>query len=262
MANVAQAWAEEYAKVRPAISVEVSGGGSATGFAALIDGSADLANCSRGAGPEEIEAARKKTGKPLREWIAGYDALAVYVHRDNPIEEISLPQLADIYGSEGTTLRWSLLGASQSSPVNDRIILISRQSNSGTYEYFRHAILGPRGDIRLGTRDLNGSKEVVTLIGTTPAAIGYSGMGYATPDVKMLRVARTAGRKAFAPTAENVSSGEYPIARPLYIYSLGEPRGAVAEYLSWILSAAGQRVVAASGYVPVRGVTQTAGRLR
>ncbi len=253
MVNAAQAWAEEYAKLRPSISVEVAGGGSATGIAALIDGSADLANSSRPVHPEEVDAARRKRGRTPKEWIVGHDALAIYVHRDNPLAEISLEQLASIYGRNGATRTWKALGASLSGVASDEIILISRQSNSGTYDYFRRAILGPVDDLRLGTRDLNGSKEVVTLIASTLGAIGYSGMGYATPGVKMLRVSAKTGGVAYEPNAVNTISGAYPISRPLYLYTLGDPAGPVGEYLRWILSPAGQRVVEQAGYVPVGG---------
>lgn len=256
MVNVAQAWAEEYSKVDPSVSVEVAGGGSATGIAALIDRAADLANASRQVEKREAEAARAKTGRSPKEWIVGHDALAIYVHRDNPLDEISLEQLASIYGREGKVVNWSGLGVRIPGASSDEIILISRQSNSGTYDYFRRAILGRNGELRQGTRDLNGSKEVVTLIGNTPGAIGYSGMGYATPEIKMLRIAKKTGAPAFAPSAANADNGSYPIARPLYVYSLGEPKGAIAAYLAWMLSPAGQHVVEKSGYVPLHHNTE------
>src|SRR5262245_33761227 len=144
MVNLAQAWAEEYAAVRPSVSVEVAGGGSATGIASLIDAATDLANCSRRMEPEEIEAAQRKTGRTPREWVVGHDALAVYVHRDNPLDEISLEQLAQIYGRNGTITTWSGLGVAIPGAKSDEILLISRQSNSGTYQYFRQALLGDR----------------------------------------------------------------------------------------------------------------------
>jgi phosphate transport system substrate-binding protein len=136
-------------------------------------------------------------------------------------------------------------------PEADEIILLSRQSNSGTYYYFREAVLGKGHDFKLGSRDMHGSKDVVELVSKTPAAIGYSGMGYATPDVKMLRVAKKAGDKAYAPTVENTLNHTYPIARPLFMYTLGEPSGAVKKYLDWIHSEAGQKIVVQSGYVPL-----------
>jgi phosphate transport system substrate-binding protein len=131
------------------------------------------------------------------------------------------------------------------------MILVSRQSNSGTYHYFREAILGKGIDFKLGTLDLHGSKDVVELVSRTPCAIGYSGMGYATPNVKMLRVARKQGETALAPSVENTQTGAYPIARPLYMYTRGEPKDAVKKYLRWIQSEAGQAIVRATGYVPI-----------
>jgi phosphate transport system substrate-binding protein len=131
------------------------------------------------------------------------------------------------------------------------MILVSRQSNSGTYHYFREAILGKGVDFKLGTLDLHGSKDVVELVSRTPCAIGYSGMGYATPEVKMLRVARKPGENAFSPNVENTQTGKYPIARPLYMYTRGEPKDAVKKYLKWVQSEAGQAIVRATGYVPI-----------
>jgi phosphate transport system substrate-binding protein len=183
--------------------------------------------------------------------MLGYDALAIYVHKDNPLAEITLEQLAELYGEKGKISKWSELGVSLAGGGSDTVILVSRQSNSGTYHYFREAVLGKGRDFRLGSRDMNGSKEVVELIAKTPAAIGYCGMGYATPEVKMLRVARKAGEKAFAPTVENTLNHAYPIARPLFMYTLGQPADSIKRYLDWLHSDAGQAIVAKSGYVPL-----------
>lgn len=250
MVNLAQAWAEDYARVKSTVSVEVSGGGSATGVVALLEGAVDLANCSRPMEKEEIEAVRRKTGAPPREWLVGYDALAVYVHPSNPLTSISVPQLAGLYGRDGGLTAWSSLGVTIPGSVSDEVILISRQSNSGTFQYFRQSILGQRGDFRPGTRDLNGSKEVVNLVRTTRQAIGYSGMGYATGDVKMLPVSKEAGAAPIVPSVENTLSGRYPLSRPLYIYTLATPRPAVREYMEWIVSNAGQQALRRAGYVP------------
>ena len=252
MVNLAQAWAESYASLEQKISVEVSGGGSGTGIAALINGTVDIANCSRSMKPSEIEKAVQNTGKEPKELIVGFDALAVYVHKENPLEKISLQQLADIYGEQGKMTTWSKLDIQYAACKSDEIIRISRQSNSGTYVYFREAILGKTGDFKLGSRDLHGSKDVVELVANTPCAIGYSGMGYATDHVKMLKVVKKDGEQAAGPSVENTLNGTYPIARPLYIYSLGEPSGDVKKYLDWILSEAGQSIVSKSGYVPVQ----------
>lgn len=250
MVNVAQAWAEEYAKVDPAVSVEVSGGGTGTGVAALINGTVDLANCSRQLDSNEIARAVQNTGKQPKETMAGYDALAIYVHKDNPLDEISLEQLAQLFGEGGPTTRWSQLGASVPGCGSDEIILVSRQNNSGTYHYFREHVLKKK-DFKLGTKDMHGSKDVVELISKTPCAIGYSGMGYATAAVKMLRVAKKPGDKGVPPSIPTTLDGTYPIARPLFMYTLGEPAGPVKQYLDWILSDAGQKIVAESGYVPL-----------
>ena len=186
MVNLAQAWAEEYARVEPAVSVEVSGGGSGTGIAALSSGTVDIANCSRRFEPVEIEQAKKNTGKEPHEIMVGYDALAVYVHKNNPLNEITIDQLGEIYAEGGKITRWSQLGVTMPAGA-DEIIRVSRQSNSGTYFYFREAILGKGRDFRLGSRDMQGSKDVVELVTNTPQAIGYSGMGYNTPAVKQDR---------------------------------------------------------------------------
>jgi phosphate transport system substrate-binding protein len=250
MVNLAQAWAEEYARVEPGVSVEVSGGGSGTGIAALINGTVDIANCSREMEPQEIEQAKKNTGKEPKRFMVGFDGLAVYVHKSNPLYAITLDQLAEIYGEGGKTAKWSQIGVNMPGAA-DEIIRVSRQSNSGTYAYFREAILGKGRDFKLGSRDMQGSKDVVELVSKTPGAIGYSGMGYATPDVKILHVAKKKGDKALPPTVDNVLDHTYPIARPLFMYTLGEPAGAAMKYIDWVHSEAGQKIVAQSGYVPL-----------
>jgi phosphate transport system substrate-binding protein len=251
MVNLAQAWAEEYATVEPAVSVEVSGGGTGTGVAALINGTADIANCSRQMEAGEIAKVKAADGQSPKENIVGYDALAIFAHKDNPLEEITIERLAAIYGEKGPVRSWADLGIQIPGCQSGEMILVSRQSNSGTYYYFREAILGHGVDFKLGTLDLHGSKDVVELVSRTPCAIGYSGMGYATPNVKMLRVARKPGETAFAPNVENTQTGAYPIARPLYMYTRGEPKDAVRQYLKWIQSEAGQMIVRSTGYVPI-----------
>ncbi len=250
MVNVAQVWAEEYRKVAPDVEVEVSGGGSGVGLAALLKGAVDIANASRDIKPSEIEQAEKNTGKKPVGFNVGFDALAVYVHKDNPLSEITLEQLTEIYAEGAKTTRWSEIGVKIPGVSDDTIVRVSRQSSSGTYEFFREHALGNR-DFRMGSRDLNGSKEVVELVGGTLTAIGYSGMGYATTAVKMLKVTSKPGSPAVAPTVAAVHDKTYPLARSLHVYTLGEPQGAVKQYIDWILSDAGQKVVEDSGYVPV-----------
>jgi len=251
MVNLAQAWAEAYAEVDPAVSVEVSGGGSGTGIAALINGTVELANSSRKLEESEKAKAQQNTGKEPKEYMVGYDALAVFVHKDNPMEEITIQQLAAIYSADGSVTKWSELGVKNAGCPNDEIIRVSRQNNSGTYHYFREAVLGKGHDFRLGSVDMNGSKDVVELVSKTPCAIGYSGMGYATTDVKMLRVAKKQGDPAYAPSIETTLNQTYPIARPLYMYTLGEPSEHLKKYLDWIHADAGQQIVKESGYVPL-----------
>ena len=257
MVNVAQVWAEEYRKVAPDVEVEVSGGGSGVGIAALLKGAVDIANASRDLKMSEAEQAVKNTGKLPAGYNVGSDALAVYIHKDNPMTEITLQQLTDLYAEGGKVTRWSELGVTIPGVKDDTIVRVSRQSSSGTYEFFREHALGNR-DFRLGSRDLNGSKEVVELVGTTPTAIGYSGMGYATASVKMVPVAPKTGAPAVAPTIAAVHDKSYPLARSLHVYTLGEPKGAVKAYIDWILSPAGQKVVEDSGYVPVAAASATA----
>ena len=251
MVNLAQAWAEDYTGVESTVSVEISGGGSGTGIAALINGTVDIANCSRQMKPEELKRAEQNTGMRPVEFVVGYDALAVYVHRDNPLEEISIGQLAQIYGEKGNLTQWTQLGINHTACASDEIIRISRQSNSGTYYYFREALLGSTQDFKLGSRDLHGSKDVVDLVGSTPCTIGYSGMGYATEKVKMLKIAVKEGDTAYPPNLETALDGTYPIARPLYMYTLGEPEGEIKAYIDWVFSEVGQEIVEKNGYVPL-----------
>lgn len=250
MVNVAQAWAEEYSAHHPEVSVEVSGGGSGTGIAALINGTVDIANCSRKVEPVEAEKAKANTGKDPVELMVGFDAMGIFVHIDNPLPFITLEQLAEIYGERGTITRWSQLGV-QLPKGGDEIILIGRQSNSGTYHYFRETVLGKKRDFKLGSRDMHGSKDVVELVTKTPGAISYSGIGYAMPGARMVPVVKRPGTPPVTPCAQTTLDGTYPIARPLFMYTLGQPEGAVKDYLDWILSEHGQEMLARSGYIPL-----------
>lgn len=252
MVNLAQAWAEAYQDVAPEVSVEVSGGGSGLGIAALFNGTTDLANSSRRIEPEEKARIQAATGREPLEFLVGYDALSVYVHRHNPLEEISLEDLHDIYAEGGPLDRWSQLGVG---PIpgarTDRIIRVSRQNNSGTYHYFRDVVCGKDRDFKLGSLDMNGSKDVVELVSRTPAAIGYSGLGYQTDAVKMLRIARKRGQRGVLPSVATTQDGSYPIARPMFMYTPGDPPEPVRRFLEWVLSPAGQQVVELTGYIPL-----------
>ena len=253
LVNVAQAWAEEYRKVDPEVAVAVSGGGSGTGIAAMINGTVDIANASRKMKDKEKDLAMKNGQNPV-EHIVGFDALAIFVHMDNPMTEFSIEQLAEIYGEGGATESWNDLSIEVPGCKDNTMVLVSRQNNSGTYAYFRKAVLGAERDYKLGTRDMHGSKDVVDLVEKTPCAIGYSGLAYATDHIKMPCVTKDGGA-CVAPSVATASDGSYPIARPLMMYTNGEPQGEIKKYLDWILSDAGQCIILAKGYAPVRSVT-------
>lgn len=250
MVNLAQAWAEAYSSAEKSASIEVGGGGSGVGIAALINGTIDIATASRDMKAEEKTKAKAHSGKDAKEFTVGYDCLAIYVHKDNPLNEISVEQLEKIFAEDATFAKWSDLGVSIPGCDTTEIVRVSRQSSSGTYEFFREHVLNKK-DFKLGSRDMNGSKEVVELVGSTPCAIGYSGMGYATDKVKKLKVAAKGSTQGVAPTVEAAQNKTYPIARPLYLYVLGEPEGGVKKFLTWVLSEAGQKIVEETGYVPV-----------
>ena len=250
--NVAQAWAEAYSQVDANVAVAVTGGGSGTGISAMINGTVDIANSSRTMREEELEAARANGVEPV-EFIVGYDALAVYLHESNPIESFTMAQLRDIYGEGGVEDDWSIFETEIPGCSSGEIVRVSRQNNSGTYAYFKEAVLDDR-EFKLGSRDMHGSKDVVDLVENTPCAIGYSGLAYATPEVHMPCVAAEEGAACVAPTVESAVDGSYPIARPLLMYTAGEPQGAVKEYMDWILSDEGQCMIFERGYAPAREV--------
>ena len=249
LVNVAQAWAEEYAALRPGTAVAVTGGGSGTGIAAMINGTVDIANSSRKMKDSEIELARGNGNEPI-EFVVGFDALAVYVHPDNPLDELSLEQLAALCGEGGDVDTWSQYGVEVPGCGSDEIVRVSRQNNSGTYVYFREAVLGDRRDFRLGSRDMHGSKDVVDLVENTPCAIGYSGLAYATDHVKMPCVRKGEGGDCVSPSVDSAIDGSYPIARPLFMYTAGGPQGAIREYIDWVLSDEGQCIIYDKGYAP------------
>jgi phosphate transport system substrate-binding protein len=257
LVNVAQAWAEHYRLVDGSVGIAVSGGGSGTGVSAMINGTVQIANSSRSMKDEELAQARANGIDPV-EHIVGYDALAVFVHPDNPIAAITLEQLKSIYGEGGTTTHWSQLGVTLPGVTamsdRDEIIRISRQNNSGTYAYFQKEVLGKGNDYKLGSMDLHGSKDVVETVASTRTAIGYSGLAYATDHVKMVPVKKTDAAPAIAPTPQTAFDRSYPIARPLFMYTAGQPTGKVKEYLDWILSDAGQKIIQDKGYAPVRAL--------
>jgi len=249
MVNLAQAWAEAYETVDPNVSVEVGGGGSGVGIRDLIQGIVDIANASRKMKDSEKAQAKDNTGKDPIEWIVGFDAMAIYVHKDNPVEEMTIEQLAQIYGEGGTVDKWSQLGIKVDGP--DEIVRVSRQNSSGTYFFFRENVLD-KNDFKLGSKDMSGSKDVVELVSRTIGAIGYSGMGYKTDEVKFVKIKKMDAEVSYLPTLENVVAQKYSLARPLHMYTLGQPTGKVKAYLDWVFATAGQDIVKNSGYVPVK----------
>lgn len=252
MVNLAAAWAEAYGAIDKTVVIEVNGGGSGVGIKGLINGTTELANSSRHIEDKEKVELKEKRQVDAKEFVVGFDALSIYVHKDNPINEITMEQLADIYRADGKITKWSDLGVTAiPGAKGDEMIRVSRQNNSGTYEYFKEAVVGKKNEFKLGSLDMNGSKDVVELVGKTPNAIGYSGMGYANASVKMLKVAKKKGDPYVAPSIAATHDKSYPIARPMFFYTAGEPTPQVKSYIDWVLTDAGQKIVETTGYVPL-----------
>lgn len=248
MVNLALAWAETYNQVNPSAQVSVTGGGSGTGIAALINQTVDMANASREIKPEEISQAEASGVRPVEHVVAG-DAIAVVVHPSNPVSRLTIPQLSDIFS--GKITNWRAVGG------EDRpIVILSRESNSGTHVFFLEEVVrqGDGDDTTLfspNTLLMPSSEGITTEIRQNPNAIGYDGLGYVTSDQKVLAVAPAEGKHYVLPSVETVKDGSYPIARALYIYTSGEPQGAIADYLEWIVGPAGQAIVLGQGFVPL-----------
>ncbi len=248
LVNLALAWAERYIELYPDVRISVTGGGSGTGIAALINGTVDIANASRQMKPEEIEAAEANGVSPV-EFVVARDAIAVVVHPSNPLDTLTFQQIADIY--TGKITNWQEVGG------EDRpIVLLSRESNSGTYVYFLENV------VRRGEEDsdvlfspatllMPSSEGITSEVSQNPNAIGYDGLGYVTPEQKVIAVARRADGPFVFPAVETVNDGSYPISRPLYMYTAGEPAGQIATYLTWVREE-GQALVSELGFVPLQ----------
>ena len=248
LVNLALAWAENYMGAHPEVRVSVTGGGSGTGIAGLINKTVDIANASRAMKKEEIEAAKKNGVDPVEHTVAR-DAIAVVVHPSNPVQGMTIPQLADIY--TGKVTNWQELGG------EDRpIVLLSRESNSGTYVYFLENVVrqGVKSDLMFSpdTLLMPSSEGISNEVRQNPNAIGYDGLGYVTDDQKVLAVAKDATSSPVLPSVDTVNDNTYPISRPLYMYTAGEPQGAVKIYLDWILGPEGQAIVPTLGFVPLQ----------
>jgi phosphate transport system substrate-binding protein len=248
LVNLALAWAESYQQIRPEVRLAVSGGGSGTGIAAILNGTVDIANASRQISVEELRAAEEQGIEPV-EFVVSQDAIAVVVHLQNPVDRLTIQQISDIYS--GAINNWSEVGG------EDRpIVRLSRETNSGTHVYFLEEVVrkGDPDDRTLFSQDtllLPSSEGITAEVKDNPNAIGYEGLGYITPDMKVLAIARSASEPYVMPTLETVNDESYPIARDLYMYTPGEPSGVVAEYMEWILSAEAQQIVIDLGFVPV-----------
>jgi phosphate transport system substrate-binding protein len=248
MVNLALAWAEAYEKEHPADSISVTGGGSGTGLAALINGTVDIANASRAIKAEEKQQAEKNGIEPV-EFTVARDAIAVIVNLRNPVSQLTLQQLSDMYS--GKITNWRGVGGE-----NRPIVLLSRETNSGTHVYFLERVL------RLGdstsktlfapeTLLMPSSEGITAEVRQNPNAIGYDGLGYVTDEVKTVAVAASEGGAYVLPAAATVNDKTYPIARDLYMYTRGEPQGLVRDYIDWVFSAAGQTIVTELGFVPI-----------
>lgn len=246
LVNLALAWAEAYMQSHT-VRISVTGGGSGTGIAAMINGTVDLANASRAMKEEEIEAAEANGITPV-EFTVAQDAIAVVVNPSNPIDRLTLEQISAIY--TGQITNWRALGG------EDRpIVLLSRESNSGTYVYFLENVvrLGVESEA-LFTPDtllMPSSEGISAEVRQNPNAIGYDGLGYVTEDQKVIAVAADEGGPYVLPSIATVNDGSYPISRPLYMYTAGEPQGEIQAYLEWIMGS-GQELVAQLGFVPLQ----------
>lgn len=248
MVNLALAWAEQYQKEHPEVSISVTGGGSGTGITALANQTVDIANASRAIKPEENVAIKANGIDPV-EFVVARDAIAVIINPNNPVEKLTLKQISDIYS--GKIKNWSEVGGE-----NRPIVRLSRETNSGTHVYFLENVLrlGIKEDKTLfsaNTLLLPSSEGITAEVQENPNAIGYDGLGYITPDVKMIMVAKDEDSPYVLPSVESVNNRTYPIARDLYMYTAGQPRGEIQAYLKWIMSNEAQEIVKELGFVPI-----------
>lgn len=240
---LAQRWAELYMTKHPDIKIQVTGGGSGVGIAALINGSTDLCNSSRPMKPSEREKLKQRYNTLGVEIKVAKDGLSVYLNDANPVTELTLDQLKNIY--TGKLTNWKDVGGKDS-----KIIVYGRENSSGTYVYFKDNVLGG-ADYTANMQSLPGTAAVVNAISKDKNAIGYGGAAYAT-GVKDVKVKKDANSLGYLPTADNVKSGAYPISRYLYIYTKSKPTGEIKNYIDWILSPEGQEIVSKVGYFPVK----------
>jgi phosphate transport system substrate-binding protein len=248
MVNLALAWAERYQQEHAQVSLSVTGGGSGTGITSLLNGTVDIANASRAITPAEIQTAKTNGFAPV-EFTVARDAIAVIVNPENPVQHLSLPQISLIY--KGQINNWQEVGGE-----NRPIVRLSRETNSGTHVYFLETVirLGNSKDKNIFSADtllLPSSEGIISELRDNPNAIGYDGLGYVTPDVKVIAVSQQNGGPYILPSAATVNDKTYPIARDLYMYTHGQPSGAIKDYLNWIVSPEAQQIVTNLGFVPI-----------
>jgi phosphate transport system substrate-binding protein len=248
MVLLGQKWAEVYMNGHPDAVVQVTGGGSGTGIAALINGTTDICQASRAMTAQEKEAAKQKRNAEVVEIPVALDALALYVHKDNPIGHLTIEQAARIFKGEITN--WKDVGGSDAG-----IVLYGRENNSGTYVYFKEHVLA-NADFADRYQPLGGTAAVINAITKDPGGVGYGGIGYAT-EVKTLAVAKDAGASPVAPTMENALNNTYPISRQLFWYTLGQPSGGIKAFVDWVLGPEGQKVITEVGFYPLRADSAT-----
>jgi len=249
MVNLGQAWAEEFMRTHPETSIAVTGGGSGTGIAAILSGTCDIAQSSRDVKPEELSKAQAN-GKPIVQTNVAIDGLAVVVNLGNPVSQLTLDQLADIF--TGKVTNWKEVGG------NDLpILILSRERNSGTHVYFLEHVLrrgNPKGaeEFAASALMMPSSQGIAQEVESSEAAIGYLGMGYVTPKQKVLAIGKIAGGSYILPTLETAQNGQYPISRPLYFLTRGEPEGEIKSFVEFVLSSEGQEIVRVLDFVPVK----------
>jgi phosphate transport system substrate-binding protein len=243
MVILGQRWAEAYMTAHPGAVIQVTGGGSGTGFAALINGTTDICQGSRPIKDDEKKQLEARYGQPPHEIVVARDGLAVYLHESNPVAELTLEQISGIY--TGTIARWSQVGGPDAP-----IVTYGRENSSGTYEYFKEHVL-QKADFAASVQTLPGTAAVVNAVARDPNGIGYGGAAY-LKGVKECAVKRDDPTPGVLPNAENVRSGAYPISRGLYFYLRKAPEGPMKEFVDFVLSEPGQKLVTEVGYFPVR----------
>jgi len=246
--NLIQVWAEMVVENNPSYNIGVTGGGSGTGFAALINETCDIAMSSREIEEKELAAAAEKNVTPV-EYMVGLDGLAILINKNNPVIELTLEQLRDIFMAKITN--WKEVGGE-----DRRIVILSRESNSGTHMFFKEHVLrhnDKKSKDEFAPRALlmPSSQAIYDEVSQNPNALGYVGMGFINNNVNAVSVAVDENSTYFYPNSANVRTGKYPISRPLYLYTNGEPMGVVKEFIEYALSDEGQRIVEETDFVPI-----------